>query len=790
MKSLIFFLLLFLIIFNHTIFAQILVTVIIKDKETNEPLPAANIQIGGTYRGTISNDNGKFQLEIPELPATILISYIGYESQKIEISQKPNLDLYIFLTPIPLEGKPLLVVAEDPALEIMREVIRRKQIWRKDLHTFKSDAYSRMVFENDSGIVSIAESISETFWDKEKGSREVIKSKRQTSNLSEEQNIAVASYIPNFYDDDIEIIGYQVIGPTHPKAFKYYTFQLKGERRIDNNIVYDIEVIPTSKLQPTFKGRVAVLDSVFALLEVDLVPNESILFPPPIQAFNVHFKQQFSNFGTEVWLPLDFRADGEIKIGFLGLQFPPIIYQRRTRLTDYQINIELPDSLYKSDEIISADSLAIKQDTLFIHKKDIIPLSTREETAYQELDSTMTLEKAYKPTGFLARFVKVEDGNEGKEKTGKGKSLLSGINPQLWYNRVDALHAGLSYQRNLKNRITAMFEAGYSTGIKEWSYGIGVKYVFRNWHQNELQLKYRVGTDTRYHSDNYSITIASLLPLFGAKDYFDYFWNKSFSAKFGYHLNSLNTRIGLVYLHEEHSSLEKQTDFNIFGSDKKQRFNPSIEEGKLRSFMFTINYGESYVPFGVISQKRFSVEIEHSSNDFLVSDFSFTNYKFAVDWQFDTFLKRRLLPNSLDLRIIGGVSSGELPIQRFGIIDANFVAFGPFGTFRTLYGLPYEGEDYFSFFWEHNFRTVPFELLGLKSLARRGIGVIIFGSHGRSWISDKKLKELTYTPKYNDRFHHELGISINSIFNLLRLDTAYRIDKPDFYIGIAFARFF
>jgi len=790
MKYPVFLFLLLQIIFSYSTYAQIVVTGIIKDKESNEPLPAANIQIEGTYRGTISNDDGKFQIELLDLPSYILISYIGYKSQKIEISQKPNRVLEVYLTPIPLEGKPLLVVAEDPALEIMREVIRRKQIWRKELRTFKSDAYSRVVLENDSGIVSIAESISETFWDKEKGFREVIKSKRQTSNLSEERNIAVASEISNFYDDDIEIIGYQAIGPTHPKALNYYTYQLIGERRIDNRTVYDIEVIPTSKLQPTLRGRVAVLDSLFALLEVDLVPNESILFPPPIQAIDVHYKQQFSNFGTEVWLPLDFRADGVIKIGFPGLQFPPIIYQERTRLTDYQINVELPDSLYKTDEIIFTDSLAIKQDTLFIQNKNIIPLSKREETAYQELDSTMTLEKAYKPTGFLARFVKVEEDDEEKEKTGTGRGLLSGLLPQLWYNRVDALHIGLSYQRSINNNISPMFEVGYSTGIKEWSYGLGLKYVFRNWHANELQFKYRAGIDTRYHSDNYSITIAGLLPLFGAKDYFDYFWNKSFSAEFGYYLNSLNSRIGLAYHNEEHNSLEKQTDFNIFGSDKKQRPNPSIEEGELRSFVFTINYGEGYVPFGVISQKRFSIEIEHSSNNFLGSDFSFTTYKFAIDWQFSTFLRRRLLPNSFDFRIIGGVSSGELPIQRFGILDANFVAFAPFGTFRTLYGLPYEGEEYFSVFWEHNFRTVPFELLGLRSLARKGIGVIIFGSHGRTWISDKKLQRSIYTPKYSDKFHHELGISINSIFNLLRFDTAYRIDRSDFYIGLAFARFF
>ena len=134
--------------------------------------------------------------------------------------------------------------------------------------------------------------------------------------------------------------------------------------------------------------------------------------------------------------------------------------------------------------------------------------------------------------------------------------------------------------------------------------------------------------------------------------------------------------------------------------------------------------------------------------------------------------------------------SGKLPVQRYGIVDANFVVFAPFSTLKTLYGTPYVGEEYLGIFWEHNFRTVPFELLGLMSLARKGIGVIVGGAHGRTWASQEVLNQPVFPYKYIDHFHHEVSLSINSIFNLLRLDTAYRLDEPDFYIGVAFARFF
>ena len=57
--------------------------------------------------------------------------------------------------------------------------------------------------------------------------------------------------------------------------------------------------------------------------------------------------------------------------------------------------------------------------------------------------------------------------------------------------------------------------------------------------------------------------------------------------------------------------------------------------------------------------------------------------------------------------------------DRVRTVDGSLGFFRPFGGLRTLDGYPYEGEKYLGLFWEHNFRTVPFEILGLRGLARR-----------------------------------------------------------------------
>jgi len=780
---------LLLCVFHFPLFSQTMITGYVRDLQTLEELAAANIQILGTMRGTITNTDGRFQLEIKSLPTTLKISYIGYESKQITLNSKPSKMMDIQLNPIILESEAIIVTAEDPAMNIMRKVIKKKREWREKLETYHAKAYSRLVLENDSGIVSIAESISEAFWHNKKGPREVIKTKRQSSNMNEQGNFATVSYIPNFYDDDIELMGFRIIGPTHPSALDYYRFKLTGRRRIDEKVVYDIEVIPTSRLQPTFVGRLSVLDEEYALLEVDLKPNDTILFPPPIQEWNLYYKQQFNNYGKEYWLPVDVRIEGRIKIGFTGLQFPAISYSQLSHLDDYKINIELPDSLYKEEDVFSVDSTTLAADTLFIRNPEVVPLSVEEQSAYESLDSTMTLDKAFKPTGMLARFVVANSNADREQPDSSGRSWLSGFTPQLWFNRVDGLNLGAKYSTHLTDAVDVELITEYKTGAKRWAFGADLDYALGKSRNSRVKASYRTGTRSQFSSDNYNLVLASIPPLFAKRDYFNYFWSEAWRAEFSRRLNHPEFRFRAGVNHEQHSVLERTTDFNIPGSDKEQRENLPAVPGDMTSFDIQLRYGE-HAPLGIVGANHIELKVEHSSSKLLNSDFNFTIYRMNLDWRINTFLRRRLLPNALDIRISLAKSYGTPPVQKFSGIDGTLVFFSPYGTFRTLAGRHYSGEDVAALFWEHNFRTVPFEILGLDYLAKKGVSVIIHGAHGRTWIDNKQKSALSPMLDFSDRTHHETGISINNLFGILRIDGTWRLDRPGFYIGIGLARFF
>ena len=55
--------------------------------ETGAPLPGATITIQGTTKGTVSDIDGNFSIDMPE-NGTLMISFIGYKTQVIAIGNE------------------------------------------------------------------------------------------------------------------------------------------------------------------------------------------------------------------------------------------------------------------------------------------------------------------------------------------------------------------------------------------------------------------------------------------------------------------------------------------------------------------------------------------------------------------------------------------------------------------------------------------------------------------------------------------------------------------------------
>ena len=777
-----------------SIFAQVTVTGDVHDSKTGESLPSANIWIKGTYKGTITNAEGEFRITIDSLPATLMIRYVGYHSDQANITSRNDTLIHFHLKPATLTMPDVVVTGQDPAIDIMRKVIEHKQRWWPDLKTYKADAYTRQVIRNDTGIVSIMESVSKIYWDHSKGSREIIQGRRQTANINPLNNFAATGYVPNFYDDNVDIAGYKMVGVTNPNALSYYNFSLKGYKYQDNQLIYKIGVSPRKKLQPTFIGSIEINANSYALVSVNLKPGPSFLFPPPIKQLSLNYQQQFNNFGKEFWLPVDMRISGRVKIAMVGLDFPVIKLHQLSRVTDYTVNVVLPDSLYKSDKSLFVSKDSLNTDSLFTHSQLVVPLTPVQQKAYAGIDSTQTLEKAFKPKGFLSHMVNDNNQKGKREKTYHSKIIsfaFDHFQPEVWYNRVDAAHLGLIFNspKILKN-LNLAGKGGYDVGSRRYFYGAKAGYNLRRW---SAGLSYQNTSVPIAGSDYYTQGEASILPLLGYRDYFDYYWKDGWKGSISYHIPWNYGKISIGYYNGEESSVSRTTSYDLLGNKTKRRLNPSISDGRMKSLLFEVKFSNDTGPIEslISGSKSIDFKIEHSDKDLLASNFSFTRYQASIDWHFITFFPRRLFPNTLDVRLLGGTYSGTLPLQRLGMMDGSLAAFTPFGVFKTIRDTPLYGEQYAALFWEHNFRTIPFELLGLHSLARKGYSIILFGSDGRSWVKNNKIKELEKAGiPYYDRWIHEAGISVNGLFGFMRFDLAFRLDRPGIYAGLSIARIF
>ena len=79
----------------------------------------ASVQVVGTYTCTIANDDGFFMFEVPSLPVTLRVTYIGYSSQELTIADSAaarGIEFGLLVTPHQL---PEMIVRSDEARRIM-----------------------------------------------------------------------------------------------------------------------------------------------------------------------------------------------------------------------------------------------------------------------------------------------------------------------------------------------------------------------------------------------------------------------------------------------------------------------------------------------------------------------------------------------------------------------------------------------------------------------------------------------------------------------------------------------
>ncbi len=76
---------------------QIKVTGKVTDASTGEPLPGVNIQLEGTQQGVITDVSGNYTIQVPGATSVLIFSYIGYNSERVEVGNQAIIDISLAL---------------------------------------------------------------------------------------------------------------------------------------------------------------------------------------------------------------------------------------------------------------------------------------------------------------------------------------------------------------------------------------------------------------------------------------------------------------------------------------------------------------------------------------------------------------------------------------------------------------------------------------------------------------------------------------------------------------------
>ncbi len=413
----------------------------------------------------------------------------------------------------------------------------------------------------------------------------------------------------------------------------------------------------------------------------------------------------------------------------------------------------------------------------------IVPLTAEERRAYGVIDSTMDRTDTFRPRGLLARCVGETSGAGRSDSRGSsGRRRHATVAPRVWYNRVEALHLGITVGTGI-GRLRGSADGGWSTGLERPDFAgrVSISGSRRGWKANASHLR---GSQTRLQSAYFGRPWAGVAFLLGSDDYFDYYWRTASEAGLGYATRTKNPlQVGLAFRSERHESLAGRGSYDIVGRRRPQRHNPAIREGSFRSLTFRSGVGREPSPFR--GNRRASIEAE-----FGWGETTYARYVAEVEWRFRTFDHRRPRSNTLDLRAVVGAYSGEVPPQRFHVVEGGLLGVHPFGTLRALRGRPLEGEVFSAGFWEHDFGSVPFERIGLSRLADIGMGLVLHGAHAYTYIRGTTKGSLDFPPRVTGGVHHEIGISLTNVFGIpLRVDFTERLSRNrGFFVGVGVSR--
>ena len=377
-------------------------------------LPYSSVTIKGTTIGASANNKAKFIVTVSPGVYTVVCQHIGFATQEKTINVGiADEEISFVLKEQELTMKEVVVKSggEDPAYEIIRQAIKKRPYYNKQVKAFTCDFYSKDMIKlrnlpdrifgqkiknedksdmgvdsTGRGIIYLSESISKISSElPDKFKMEVISSRVSGSGSFGFTFPAFISFYQNnvtIFENELNPRGF--VSPIADGALGYYKYKYLGSFWEDGKEINSIRVIPKRNYEPLFSGIINIAEGDWHIHSVDLTLTKNagleIIDTLKITQFHVPV-------GNDAWrvknqlLYFDFNQFGIDAVGdFVNVY------------SNYNIDPKLPKKFF--------DNVVIKYDTDVNKKPKIywdtirpVPLEREEVLDYEVKDSLYEIHK-------------------------------------------------------------------------------------------------------------------------------------------------------------------------------------------------------------------------------------------------------------------------------------------------------------------------------------------------------------------------------------------------------------
>jgi Family of unknown function (DUF5686)/CarboxypepD_reg-like domain len=698
-------------------------------------VPFASITIKGTTKGASANDKGKYAINVQPGTYTILCQHVGFTTAEKKVTVNEDTELTFILTDQQLSMDAVVVKSggEDPAYEVIRNAIKKRNyflkqvdaftcnIYGKDLVKLKSlpkKVFGKKIADDDKkemgvdsagkGIVYLSESVSKVSVAKpDKFKMEVISSRVSGSD-------GFGFNFPAFislYNNNVKVFTERFnprgfVSPIADGAIGFYKFKYLGTIFENGKSLSSIRVTPRRKYEPLFSGIINIVDDEWSIHSFDLMLTKTSQLElvdtlqitqlhVPVDATIRRVKNQLIHFDANLF---------GVKMGGNFL----------TVYSDYDVKPNFGKKYF--------DNIMIKYDT-GLNKKTIaywdstraVPLEAEEALDFKKKDSTFKANKdsmntksyrdsinkkqrKVKPQDMLTRGIFRFHNGEKRNISWNIQPFLNPLEPNVEYNPAEGVVV------KLKGSIS-IYKAKSRTGFTLFP---EIRYGFGNTHLNPsatLVFNNRTQDSTTTKLKRYSIAFSggkrvsqfnkqgaitgfnnSISTLFYGKNYMKTYENYFASINYNRRFESgLNFTINALY--EDRIPLDNTSDYT-FQKSKSKNITPNYPYEKLTqqfaphqaaiiSMAVSFKPGQQFIQFPnykmSIGSKypTFTLNYSKGLKNVLGSDVDFDKWKFTV--QDDKNLK---LAGSIKYKLgIGGfLNKKQVFIQDFQHFNGNQIA--------------------------------------------------------------------------------------------------------------------